>query len=197
MFGPDIRISTVNPLKDLTYSQIDGLFSFSHRVHTDERGSFRKIFSAATFKSNEITSKLSQVNISLTVESGTVRGMHYQVSPHAESKLVTCTKGKVFDVVLDVRQGSPTFLHHEIYHLEEYNSVTIHIPPGCAHGYQVIDGPAQLVYLHSEEYVIESERGLHVQDPILNITWPLPIRNMSKRDTSHKYLNTDFRGIQI
>ena len=182
---------------DITLSRIEGLFSFKQRVHKDERGSFRKIFTAADFKSIEIKAPLLQVNVSLTIDKGTVRGMHYQVSPYAESKIVTCTRGKVFDVVVDVRNGSPTFLSHEVFHLSELESNAIHIPPGCAHGFQVIDGPAELVYLHSEEYVMESEQGLNAQDPILNIAWPMPIHGLSKRDTNHQYINKEFEGIKI
>ena len=184
-------------MTDIVRTRIEGLFSFNQGIHTDERGSFRKIYSSSNFKSIDVTTQLSQVNVSLTIESGTVRGMHYQISPHAESKLVTCTRGKVFDVVVDVRQGSPTFLLHEVFHLNEFESNTIHIPPGCAHGFQVIDGPAQLVYLHSEEHVMESERGLNVKDPILNIAWPLPIHGLSERDTNNQYINTEFEGIQL
>jgi dTDP-4-dehydrorhamnose 3,5-epimerase len=123
--------------------------------------------------------------------------MHFQHPPHAEIKLVSCLRGEVFDVAVDLRKGSPTFLqwHGELLSAQAQNS--IYIPAGFAHGFQTMMDDCELLYLHSSAYDASAEGAVNVLDPGIAIRWPLPPADMSARDRSHAYLTSDFRGIAV
>jgi dTDP-4-dehydrorhamnose 3,5-epimerase len=140
-------------------------------------------------------SSVAQVNRTQTARRGTVRGMHLQLVPHAESKLVTCLRGAAFDVAVDLRHESPTFLrwHGEV--LSGAGRLTMFIPEGFAHGYQTLADDCELLYLHSTAYQSSAEFGVNPRDPRLAIAWPIEIAEMSARDASHPMLTDDYPGV--
>ena len=163
----------------------------------DHRGFLSRLFCAEEFSAAGFAMSVAQINQTLTRCEGAVRGMHYQLPPFAEMKLVTCTRGRVFDVAVDLRDGSPTFLrwHGEI--LSPDNRRALAIPQGFAHGFQALDADCELLYLHSAPYRPEAERALNACDPRLGIDWPLPVADMSERDRGHAMLTEEFTGIVL
>ena len=137
-----------------------------------------------------------QINHSFTRHKGTLRGLHFQHPPHAERKLVSCIQGEVFDVAVDLRADSPTFLqwHGEI--LSAQNQRSLYIPKGFAHGFQTLTDDCELIYLHSTEYQAQFEDGLNAHDARLNIDWPLSASEISARDQAFKPLSIDFKGLK-
>jgi dTDP-4-dehydrorhamnose 3,5-epimerase len=135
------------------------------------------------------------MNHSFTAEKGTVRGMHFQHPPHAEIKMVRCIAGAVYDVAVDLRKDSETFLQWYGIELSAENKQMIYIPEGFAHGFQTLTENVELMYHHTEFYTPEAEEGLLYNDPMLNINWPLQINNLSERDTKHPIIQSNFKGI--
>lgn len=162
---------------------------------TDERGSFSRLYCAHELTNVIGDRRIVQINHSRTKLAGTVRGMHYQQQPYCEMKLVRCLRGRVWDVVVDLRVGSPTFLHWHAEELSPDNARMLVIPEGCAHGFQVLEADSELLYLHTEFYRPEAEGGVSCVDPRLNIAWPLPVTGLSLRDSRHALISDDFRGI--
>lgn len=163
----------------------------------DERGAFSRWFCLHTLASLLYGQQIRQINHSVNLRMGTVRGMHFQGSAvteknttdqynlHAtEYKLVRCIRGRVHDVVLDLRPQSDTFGRHFSVELSEENQHMLLIPPGCAHGFQALADNSQLLYLHTQDYQPALEAGVRVDDPAFNIHWPLPIQYLSERDQS-------------
>lgn len=163
----------------------------------DERGSFYRAFCDRELDSLLQGQKIRQVNHSRTEAVGAIRGMHFQHPPHAEIKLVRCLQGRVWDVAVDLRQGSSTFLQWHHQELSADNSYMMAIPQGCAHGFQVLEPGSELLYLHTAYYETKSEAGIRYSDPKLNIPWPLKVTDVSARDASHPLLSEDFRGIVL
>lgn len=128
---------------------------------------------------------LVQINHTLTRTPGTVRGMHYQLPPHADRKIVSCLRGEVFDVVIDLRPHSPTYLGWHAEVLSDDNHRSLIVPEGCAHGFQTLTEDCELLYFHTGYWHPQSEAGVHPLDPLIGITWPKPIADMSARDRSH------------
>jgi dTDP-4-dehydrorhamnose 3,5-epimerase len=136
-----------------------------------------------------------QVNHTRTLQPGVVRGLHFQHPPHCEAKFVSCLRGEVFDVAVDIRKGSATFLHWHAETLSDSNFKTLFIPEGFAHGFQTLSADCELMYLHSAHYHPEAEGALNARDPRLNIRWPVNIADMSPRDASHPMLTDSFEGV--
>jgi dTDP-4-dehydrorhamnose 3,5-epimerase len=172
-----------------------GLLVVQRKPIADERGTLERLFCANEFAGEEIQLSIVQTNRTLTARKGTVRGMHFQYPPHAETKLVSCLKGKVFDVAIDLRRGSPTFLRWHAEELSSENHKSLLIPAGFAHGLQTLDDASELLYFHSAAYVADAEGGIHPSDPRIGITWPLPVAEMSARDRGHPALTSDFTGL--
>jgi dTDP-4-dehydrorhamnose 3,5-epimerase len=162
----------------------------------DQRGFFSRFFCAQEFADIGFRLPIAQINHTLTQRRGAVRGLHFQHPPHCEDKLVSCLRGQVFDVAVDLRRGSPTFLkwHGEI--LSADNARSLIIPQGFAHGFQTLSDDCELLYLHSRPYAAGAEGALHVNDPALSIAWPLAITDISERDSRHPALTAEFTGIQ-
>lgn len=139
--------------------------------------------------------RVVQVTRTLTRKRGAVRGMHFQHPPHAELKIVTCLTGDVFDVALDLRRGSSTFLRWHAERLTEANSRSLLIPEGFAHGFQTLSADCELLYFHTSAFEPASEGGVNVLDPRVNIAWPVAIAELSARDSAHALLAPDFAGI--
>ncbi len=161
---------------------------------TDERGLMQRLYCSELLQSFGLSAPLSQINLTLTRRCGTVRGMHFQHAPYAEDKIVTCLRGRIFDVAVDLRRDSPTFLkwHAEILSPELNNSLLI--PKGFAHGFQALTDDCELLYFHTAAYMPQAEAGLSPLDPALHIIWPLEIIDMSARDRSHPFLTDQFEG---
>lgn len=174
-----------------------GLFSLQHKVHEDERGRFARLFCEGSLAAFGQPLHIRQINHSRTAARGSVRGLHFQYPPHAETKLITCLRGAVWDVAVDLRQGSATFLHWHAERLEAGDGQSLLLPPGFAHGFQALTDDAELLYLHSADYSPEHEGGVSANDLRLAINWPLPVRNLSARDAAHPLLSADFQGVAL
>ena len=162
---------------------------------TDERGYLTRIFCAEELAKAGWRAPVAQINHTLTRKRGAVRGMHFQFPPHCEVKLVSCLRGVVWDVAVDVRAGSPTFLSWHGEELSPDNSCALLIPEGFAHGFQTLTDDVELMYLHSVAYSAQSEGGLNPRDPKVGIEWPLAISGESLRDQRHAMLTDDFQGV--
>lgn len=176
---------------------LSGLLVVQRKVIEDERGFLSRFYCADEFSALGIDKPVVQINHTLTRKKGAVRGMHFQHSPHAETKFVSCLKGEVWDVAVDLRRDSPTFLqwHGEI--LSAANRKSLLIPEGYAHGFQTLTEDCELIYLHTAAYHPEFEGALNVNDSRLGITWPLAITEISDRDRKHKMIEQSFQGITL
>lgn len=181
---------------DLAGTQLNGLSLIQRKPIGDERGYLERLFCAAELR-DSFGITVAQINHTLTLRSGTVRGLHFQMPPFAETKLVSCLRGKVFDVAVDLRRGSPTFLrwHSEILSGDNYKALLI--PAGFAHGFQTLSDDCNMLYLHSEAYDPSAERGLNAVDPRLAIPWPIPMTDQSPRDAGHPLLTAEFGGLAV
>ena len=176
---------------------LKGLIRIMKRPIADSRGCFTRLFCMEEFQNIGFSKPIAQINYSRTDKKGTIRGMHFQHPPFAEDKIVTCIRGKVFDVALDIRKGSPTFLHWHGEMLSADNQTSLFIPKGFAHGFQTLVEDCQLLYAHSNCYVPGSESGLNALDSKLAINWPIEAKDMSKRDRKHPWLDETFSGIEV
>lgn len=163
----------------------------------DQRGFLSRLFCAEELASAGWKKPVGQINHTYTAQCGTVRGMHYQLPPHAEMKLVSCIRGEVFDVAVDLRSNSPTFLQWYAQTLSEENGHALLIPEGFAHGFQTLTDDCELLYLHTEAYTPQAEAGLRYNDARLGITWPREVTELSGRDQAHPFLTAAFKGIKI
>ncbi|MDA3898182.1 MAG: dTDP-4-dehydrorhamnose 3,5-epimerase [Desulfobacteraceae bacterium] len=163
----------------------------------DKRGLFARIFCADELKQIGHTKNIVQVNHSGTVKKGAVRGMHFQYSPKAEIKIIKCIRGAVFDVIVDIRLGSSTFLQWHGENLTSENMKMMYVPEGFAHGFQVLEENSELLYFHTEYYSPEHEGAVRHDDPMIGIDWPVGVTEVSERDKTHPLLNDDFAGVEI
>lgn len=175
---------------------LSGAYLIHPNSFEDERGSFSRVFCKGEF-ADIFKGDIAQINHSVTLKKGTVRGMHFQYSPYAEIKMVKCIKGSVFDVIVDIRQNSKTFLQWFGAVLSVKNRTMIFIPEGFAHGFQTLEDDTELLYMHSELYTPHHEGALNALDPMLHISWQLPISSISQRDKSHPMLQSDFQGLVL
>jgi dTDP-4-dehydrorhamnose 3,5-epimerase len=174
-----------------------GLFVVEAVENKDNRGKFTRLFCENELSEIIKTRKIVQINLSHTNEMGTVRGMHYQMPPYSEMKLVRCLKGRIWDVAVDLRYGSTTFLHWYAEELSSTNNRIMVIPEGFAHGFQVLENDSELLYLHTNVYNPASENGVKYDDALIGIPWLLTPKNISKRDNSNAYIDWNFKGIKI
>ena len=163
----------------------------------DSRGFLSRLFCAEELAAAGWHQPIAQINQTVTQKQGTVRGMHYQHPPHSEMKLVSCLQGVIWDVAIDLRAGSPTFLHWHAVELSAANHRALLIPEGFAHGFQTLVDNCELIYMHTKAYAPSAEAGLNPQDPMLATTWPLAITELSARDTQHPMVDHLFKGVQL
>lgn len=173
-----------------------GLMQINREPHNDARGCFARLFCDRMLREWGWNEPVRQINHSVTKGLGTLRGMHFQYSPNAETKMVTCLVGEVFDVAVDLRASSPTFLHWHGTRLSAENHRSLLIPRGFAHGFQTMSEHVELVYLHDAAFAPESEGGVSPLDLRLSIDWPLPIATLSERDATHAPIANDFEGVK-
>jgi dTDP-4-dehydrorhamnose 3,5-epimerase len=171
---------------------IAGVFVVETKSFQDTRGVFTRLFCQRELADTVGSRHIEQINHSRTAAVGAVRGLHFQRPPHAEMKMVRCIKGRVWDVAVDLREGSPTFLQWHAQELSAANSLMLVIPEGCGHGFQALEPDSELLYLHTASYTPAAEGGVRFDDPALNITWPLPVVDLSMRDKEHPLINRNF-----
>ena len=167
-------------------TSIAGVLELLGKPYGDQRGVFLNAFRAQELAFAQAWGgrAIAQVNVSRTEAAGAVRGLHLQAAPHSEAKLVRCLRGRVWDVAVDLRPGSPTRGHWYAVELSPEAANSMLIPEGCAHGFQVLEPGSELLYIHSGPWVPEAETGVRVDDPQLDISWPLPLLGLSERDLS-------------
>jgi len=158
----------------------------------DERGFFARSWDTKIFEELELDSKLVQCNISFSKKKGTLRGLHYQISPYEETKLIRCTKGKIFDVIIDLRPNSSTYKKWESFELSEQNHKLLYVPMGFAHGFESLEDNTEIFYQVSQFYIPNSEKGIHWNDPLFNIRWPIDVQVITKKDDSWEPFKDEF-----
>jgi len=161
----------------------------------DERGSFARIFCIKELAEVLNGKNIEQINYSSTKTKGSIRGMHFQKPPHSEIKIIRCTKGSIFDVAIDLRKNSPTFLkwHGEI--LSEQNGKMLLVPEGFAHSFQTLENDVEMIYLMTASYCKEAEGSIRFDEPLVNIEWKLPPAVLSQKDLAVAFLDENFEGI--
>jgi dTDP-4-dehydrorhamnose 3,5-epimerase len=161
---------------------VPGVWVVEPERHEDERGFFARIFDGEEFAARGLNPALAQASISFNRSRGTLRGMHWQAAPHEEDKLVRCTRGALYDVALDLRRGSPTYLRWHAEELSAANHRMLYIPKGCAHGLLTLADDTEVHYHIAQPWVPASARGARWNDPAFGIAWPEPARVISARD---------------
>lgn len=174
---------------------LPGAYLIGLEPFKDERGWFARTYCKDEFSSIGHDREWLQLNHSFTGNKGTIRGMHYQLPPFTEIKLVRCIAGAVFDVVIDLRKDSATFLQWFGVELSAANQQMIYIPDGFAHGFQSLTENTELIYHHSQFYTPGVEGGIRYDEPMIKIKWPLPLTSISERDKDHPFLDNNFKGI--
>jgi len=180
---------------NLVATPLAGLFVARTDARRDHRGEFARLFCERELQPAIGARRILQINRSLTRAVGAVRGLHFQRAPSAEMKLVRCVRGRVWDVALDLRERSPTFLRWHALELAADNADMLVIPEGFAHGFQVLEPDSELLYLHTAFYDPSAEGGVAPEDPAHGIRWPLPVTDLSARDLAHPPITESFRGI--
>ncbi len=182
---------------NIVKTNLEGLYIIAPEVQKDNRGSFLRVFCEDELNELLKENNIKQINHSITSKKGSVRGLHFQYAPDCEMKFVKCIKGKVLDIVVDIRKNSNTFLKTYSIELSSENKTMLFIPKGFAHGFQTLEDDTELLYLHTNLYTPTNEGALNVKDPLLKIKLPLDIIDISKRDKEHPFLDNDFKGIDI
>jgi dTDP-4-dehydrorhamnose 3,5-epimerase len=168
---------------------IQGVYLIEQQRIEDARGYFAYLYEGKQHAANGLSTNLAQIKLSHNRRQGTLRGLHWQTAPSDECKLVRCIHGRIFDVCVDLRPGSATFLKHFTVELSRETGNALYVPAGCAHGFQTLDDNSDVMYLTDNFYDPTSERGLRYDDPVLSIRWPLPVRDISQRDRNWALLH--------
>lgn len=176
---------------------LNDVFVVETTPFSDQRGSFARLYCESELAEITGMRRIVQINHSHTAAGGAIRGLHFQRAPHAETKFVRCLSGRVFDVAVDLRSGSPSFLQWHAEELSPANARMLVIPEGCAHGFQTLEAGSELLYLHTAPYAPQAEAGVRFDDPRLAIRWPLPIGDVSQRDQTLPLLAEALRGVAV
>jgi dTDP-4-dehydrorhamnose 3,5-epimerase len=166
-------------------TEIPGAYVVRGAPVADERGYFMRAFDQTEFENQGLVTEFVQWSLSFTKRRGTLRGMHLQGEPHAEEKLVRCTRGAIHDVIIDLRPKSPTYCRWLALEMDEESPNMLYVPAGLAHGFQVLEDNTEVAYYISEQYHAEFSRGVRWDDPAFAIDWPLPVSVISERDLSY------------
>lgn len=162
--------------------ELPGLVRIELEPKHDERGSFVRLFDEQLFRDAGLLASFPQHSLAINTLAGTIRGLHWQSVPASETKVLRCTRGRIFDVLVDVRAGSLTFGRWQAFELTEGSAVSLYVPEGFAHGYQTLTDGCEVEYLISAAYSADASRGVRYDDPDLAIPWPLPVTLVSERD---------------
>ena len=182
---------------DIKDTPLQGLKIINRKPLGDNRGYLERLFCQNDLTDILKGQTIAQINHTLTEKIGTLRGMHFQLPPYAETKFVQCLKGEVYDVAVDVRTDSPTFLSYHAEILSAANHKTFLIPKGFAHGFQALTEDCEMLYFHTSPYTSNAEAALNALDPKLAIQWPLKVTEQSTRDKEHPMIKTDYKGVQV
>ncbi len=180
-----------------TETPLSGAYVVTPSPRRDSRGWFIRTYDRVLFAEIGFAGEWVQMNHSLTGQTGTVRGLHFQRPPFAEVKLVRCVAGRVFDVIVDLRANSPTFLHWFGTELSAHTGQMLYIPEGFAHGFQTLTPDCELVYCHSAEYRPDHEGAVRYNDSRIGIAWPSPVADLSERDATHSLIDDHFTGLPL
>lgn len=175
---------------------ISGVRVVEIKAFEDHRGAFARLFCSAALQGAIGERQIVQINHSRTRAVGAIRGMHYQKAPRAEMKIIRCLRGRVYDVAVDLRRDSPTFLRWTALELDPVSRRALLVPEGCAHGFQVLEPDSELLYLHTAPYSPGFEGALRYDDPAIGIRWPLAAIDLSHRDQQHPWLDANFSGLE-
>jgi dTDP-4-dehydrorhamnose 3,5-epimerase len=174
-------------------TSLQGAFVIDPERLTDERGSFARSWCKKEFSERGLNTRVAQCNISFNLRRGTLRGMHYQIAPHEEVKIVRCTRGSIHDVIIDIRPWSATYGRHFAIRLDQSKGTMLYVPEGFAHGFLTLEDETEIFYMMSEFYEPAAARGFRWNDPALGISWPEEVVTISDRDRS----NPDFHAERI
>ena len=177
-------------------TKIKGAYLIKPNSFSDNRGEFFRVACRKELSAMGLEKEIVQTNISINYKSGTLRGMHFQKAPALEAKIITCISGSVFDVLVDLRKGSSTFLQWIGVELTAETKQMIYIPEGCAHGFVTLTDHANLLYHHTAYYTKECEGAFRYDDPLVGIVWPVTPSVISDRDAAHPYLSKQFNGLK-
>ena len=169
-------------------TKLKGAFIVDMERREDNRGFFARAFCQKEFADHNLKTVIAQANVAFNRKKGTLRGMHFQFPPAAETKLVRCTRGAILDIIVDLRPESPTYLEHIAVELHADNQRALYVPGRFAHGYQVLADGTETSYQVGEFYTPGSEGGLHYDDPRLRLRWPLPVTEISEKDANFEFL---------
>ena len=167
-------------------TEFNGVFIIQLEKKEDERGFFARVWDIKKFVEKNLNSKLVQSNISFTKKKGTIRGLHYQIHPYEETKIILCTKGSIFDVIIDLRSDSATYKKWVFHNLSSEDYKMLFIPEGFAHGFQALEDNTEIFYHVSQFYTPSAERGIRWDDPLFNINWPIKKKVISQKDNSYE-----------
>ena len=170
-------------------TNIKGLYEIALERHSDERGSFARTFCQDEFAQAGLPTQFVQANSSVNLRAGTLRGMHFQVPPHEEGKLVRCVRGAIYDVVADLRRDSPSFRQSLSIRLDSRENLSLYIPAGCAHGFQTLEDDSEILYEMTSRFSGTHASGFRHDDPYFALSWPLPITAISEKDLAWPELN--------
>ncbi len=176
-------------------TSLNGAFVVETDPVLDSRGWFARVYDKKEFSAVGHNSEWVQMNASFTNQEGTLRGMHFQYAPFSEAKLIRCIAGNIYDVIVDIRPDSPSFLQWYSVELSASNRLMMFVPSGFAHGFQSLTADCELLYCHSSYYTPGHEGAIKYDDPMLNIAWPLKVTKISDRDLNHPFLTPEFKGI--
>ena len=178
-----------------TETELRGAFIIDLELRKDDRGFFARAFCQNEFTDHGLKPLIAQANIAFNKRKGTLRGMHFQFPPAAETKLVRCTRGAIVDIIVDLRPESPTYLQHVAVELSADNHRALYVPERFAHGYQVLEDITETSYQVGEFYTPEAEGGLRHDDPRLGLTWPLPVTEITEKDRAFPLLSENEQEI--
>lgn len=176
---------------------LKGAYLIEVQPFQDNRGFFTRTFCEKEFASQGLVQHYVQANHSGTQGKGVVRGMHFQYPPFTETKLIKCIQGAIFDVIIDVRKGSPTFLQWYGAELSSENKKMMYVPTGFAHGFQSLSDYSEITYMVSNFYSRENEGGINYHDPMVKISWPLSISLVSEKDKNLPFIDNSFKAVTI
>ena len=169
-------------------NKVNGSFVISLDKISDKRGFFARLFCKEEFVKNSIKFNIPQINTSESKKKGTIRGFHYQSGKSAEAKIIRCIRGSIYDVVIDLRKKSKTYMKYYGVTLSSSNRKMLYVPKGCAHAFQSLENNVELIYMVDHKYDPKKEKGVRYNDPAFNIKWPTKITTVSKKDKSWRYL---------
>jgi dTDP-4-dehydrorhamnose 3,5-epimerase len=180
-----------------TETKLKGAYIVDITPRTDDRGFFARTFCAKEFAENGLNTNIVNTNHSMSIGRGLIRGMHFQRPPFAEAKLIKCIRGAIFDVIIDIREGSPTFLQWFGIELNADNRAMLYIPEGFAHGFQSLTDETEILYQVTNFYHKECEGGIHHKEPMVDVAWKLPVGLVSEKDNNLAFIDHTFKGIRL